>query len=122
MSHAVISFCFYLACGPMCGAAPASQPGLVKTEFVFKSAPFASCHASTIVETADGKLVTAFFAGSSENHPDVGIWVSRLIDGKWTAPVEAANGVQVEGPRQPCWNPALFQPKRGPLLLFYKVG
>ena len=56
------------------------------------------------VETADGKLVTAFFAGSSENHPDVGIWVSRLIDGKWTAPVEAANGVQVEGPRQPCWN------------------
>src|ERR1700686_4951668 len=79
----------------------ASQPGLVKSEFVFESAPFASCHASTIAETAGGRLVTAFFAGSSENHPDVGIWVSRLFDGNWTAPAEAANGVQKEGPRQP---------------------
>lgn len=100
----------------------ASQPGLVKSEFVFESAPFASCHASTIVETAGGTLVTALFAGSSENHPDVGVWVSRLIDEKWTAPAEAANGVQKESPRQPCWNPVLFQPKSGPLLLFYKVG
>jgi predicted neuraminidase len=100
----------------------ASQPGLVKSEFVFESAPFASCHASTVVETAGGRIVTAFFAGSSENHPDVSIWVSRLVDGKWTPPVEAANGVQTQGPRQPCWNPVLFQPKSGPLLLFYKVG
>jgi predicted neuraminidase len=54
---------------------------------------------------------------------DVGIWLSRHVDGKWTAPVEVANGAQEDGTtRHPCWNPVLFQPKAGPLLLFYKVG
>jgi predicted neuraminidase len=36
--------------------------------------------------------------------------------------VEVANGVQSVGPRLPTWNPVLFQPKTGPLVLFYKVG
>jgi predicted neuraminidase len=102
--------------------AVAAEPGFVSAEFVFESAPFASCHASTIVETMNETLVTAFFAGPREGNPDVGIWVCRQVDGKWTAPVEAANGVQPDGKRQPCWNPVLFQAKNGPLLLFYKVG
>ncbi|HKD37702.1 MAG TPA: sialidase family protein [Pirellulales bacterium] len=66
--------------------------------------------------------MAAFFAGSSEGDKDVGIWVSRLIDGRWTPPVEAARGEGVDGKRLPCWNPVLFQPKTGPLLLFYKIG
>jgi predicted neuraminidase len=33
-----------------------------------------------------------------------------------------ADGAQPDGTRQPCWNPALFQPRGGPLMLFYKVG
>ena len=33
-----------------------------------------------------------------------------------------ANGVQPDGKRHPCWNPVLFRPKTGPLMLFYKVG
>jgi predicted neuraminidase len=91
------------------------------SEFVYNSAPFASAHASTI-EEAGGVLIAAWFGGSSEGAADVGIWVSRRIDGKWTAPVEVANGVQADGRRLPCWNPVLFKPRTGPLTLYYKVG
>ncbi len=95
---------------------------LLKSEFIYETAPFPSCHASTIVEPAGGGLVAAWFGGTREKHPDVGIWVSRQIDGRWTVPVEVANGVQDDGSRHPCWNPVLFQPSDGPLMLFYKVG
>lgn len=83
--------------------------------------PTPECHASTIVETPSG-MVAAFFAGTHERHPDVGIRVSRLIDGKWSWPEEVVNGVQNDTLRYPCWNPVLFQPENGPLMLFYKVG
>ena len=98
------------------------QPGLLKSEFIYETAPFPSCHATTIVEPAAGGLVAAWFGGTAEKNPDVGIWVSRNEDGRWTTPVEVTNGVQTDGSRHPCWNPVLFQPKDGPLLLFYKVG
>jgi predicted neuraminidase len=99
----------------------AASPGVVREEFVFEKAPFPSCHASTLVETKDG-LVAAWFGGTRERNPDVGIWVSRHEKGKWTAPVQAADGKQSGDKREPCWNPVLFRPKDGPLLLFYKVG
>ena len=92
-----------------------------KSEFIYETAPFPSCHASTIAETPQG-LITAWFGGTHERHKDVGIWTSRLVDGKWTAPVEVANGVQTETLRYPCWNPVLFQMPGAELLLFYKVG
>lgn len=98
------------------------QAGYLKAEFVFEDPPFRSCHASTIVETSSG-LVAAWFGGSSEGNLDVGIWVSRHDGQSWSNPVEVANGVNdKERLRYPCWNPVLFQPKIGPLLLFYKVG
>ena len=99
----------------------ALEPGVLKSEFIYESAPFPQCHASTIVETREG-LVAAWFGGTYERHPDVGIWVSRNVGGKWTAPVEVANGIQSPTNRLPCWNPVLFQPGSGPLMLFYKVG
>lgn len=83
--------------------------------------PTPECHASTIEETPSG-LVCAFFAGTHERHPDVGIRVSRMVNGEWTWPEEVANGVQGEDLRYPCWNPVLFRPEGGPLMLFYKVG
>ena len=101
--------------------APVASPAIVTSEFVFERAPFPSAHASTIVETRDG-LVAAWFGGTKERDPDVGIWVSRHDGTRWSVPVEVANGVQPDGTRHPCWNPVLFQPSSGPLLLFYKVG
>jgi predicted neuraminidase len=99
-----------------------TQPGFLKSEFIYETAPFPSCHATTIVEPAGGGLVAAWFGGTAEGKPDVGIWVSRNDGGKWGAPVEVATGEQGDGTRHPCWNPVLFQPASGPLLLFYKVG
>ena len=96
-------------------------PGVLKGEFIYETAPFPQCHASTIAETKSG-LVAAWFGGTREKNPDVGIWVARHIDGQWTAPVEVANGVQGENVRHPCWNPVLFQMPEKSLLLFYKVG
>ena len=99
-------------------------------EFLFDKAPFPSCHASTIIETPAG-LVAAYFGGTAERAPDVCIWVSRNIDGKWLPPEKVADGVltaPVKGTagndmmRVATWNPVLFQPKEGPLYLFYKVG
>ncbi|HOW42010.1 MAG TPA: exo-alpha-sialidase, partial [Bacteroidales bacterium] len=95
---------------------------IVRTEYIWKtgdiSAP--SCHASTIAETKEG-LVAAWFAGSQEGDKDVGIWVSRNINGKWTTPVEVANGILNKLMRHPCWNPVLYN-SGNRLLLFYKVG
>jgi predicted neuraminidase len=94
---------------------------IVKSEFVFETAPFASAHASTIVETKDG-LVSAWFGGTREGAEDVGIWLSRHVTGAWTAPIEVATGVQPDRVRYPCWNPVLFQMPDNTLALFYKVG
>lgn len=107
-------------------AADAEQPGIVLTEFIYDSAPFPQCHASTLAETSQG-LTAAWFGGTHEKNADVGIWFSRRAVGSWTTPVEVANGVQftrADGTvqRHPCWNPVLFQPRSGPLMLFYKVG
>jgi predicted neuraminidase len=52
----------------------------------------------------------------------VGVWLSRFDGERWSEPKEVANGVENAQTRYPCWNPVLFQPEKGPLLLFYKVG
>ncbi len=102
--------------------AQTESPALVRTEFVFDEGPVPSCHASTLVEARDGSLVAAWFAGTAEGKPDVGIWTSRNTRDAWSKPVEVATGIQANQERFPCWNPVLFQPKEGALLLFYKAG
>lgn len=117
------SILLVLAAAPIFSpAARAGDPAIVRTEFIYATAPFPACHASTLAETADGDLVAAWFGGTQERAPDVCIWASRCHDGEWSAPVEVANGVQADGTRHPCWNPVLFQPRHGALMLFYKVG
>ena len=95
--------------------------GIITDEFIFDQASFPESHAATIEETPKG-LVAAWFGGTKERNPDVEIWVSRKVKGKWTQPVSVANGIQSAKLRYPCWNPVLYQVPGGELLLFYKVG
>lgn len=94
---------------------------VLQSGLIYEDAPFPSCHASTIAETPDG-LVAAFFGGTAERNPDVGIWVCRYDGIKWTSPYEVANGIMQDGSRLPCWNPVLFMTPEKKLLLFYKLG
>jgi predicted neuraminidase len=102
-------------------SALAADPAILKTEFIYDTGPYPQIHATTLAETPTG-LVSAWFGGTAEKNPDVCIWVSRFVAGKWMESVETANGVQPDGSRHPTWNPVLFQPKDAPLMLFYKVG
>jgi alpha-L-rhamnosidase len=97
------------------------RSGIVKDEFIFNLTSFPESHASTIVETPKG-LVAAWFGGTKEGYNDVGIWVSRLVNDQWTAPVEVINGVINDTLRYACYNPVLYQIPNGNLILFYKVG
>ncbi|NMC39147.1 MAG: exo-alpha-sialidase [Bacteroidales bacterium] len=95
---------------------------IVRTEFIYDSSSvwFPCCHASTIAETPEG-FIAAWFGGTAEGNPDVGIWISRFSDGRWTIPEMAADG-KTDSLRYPCWNPVLYFNGDEDLLLFYKVG
>jgi predicted neuraminidase len=97
------------------------RKGIVKDEFIYDKAPYPECHAATIAETPKG-LVASWFGGTKERNPDVCIWVSRLVNGKWTEGINVANGIQNDTLRYACWNPVLYQVPGGKLLLFYKIG
>ena len=99
------------------------QNGYLSSELIYamEGRQTEECHASTIEETPIG-LVAAWFGGTREGHRNVGIWVSRRGRHVWSPPIEVANGSEGEDKDYPCWNPVLFQPAEGPLLLFYKVG
>ena len=87
------------------------------SEFIYESAPFPSCHASTIVETAPGEFLAAWFGGTDEGKPDVAIWSSRKSKGQWSAPVELARE-----PNIPTFNPVLFFSADKTLWMYYKFG
>jgi len=97
------------------------QCTILKSEFIYEAAPFPSCHASTLVETEEGLLV-AWFGGTHEKHPDVCIYGSALINGKWSNPLQLADGIINASRRHPCWNPVLFRRENGDVILYYKVG
>lgn len=104
-------------------ASAADHPAVLSAGFINEKAPYPECHASTIVELAPGQMAAAWFGGTKERNPDVGIWFTRQEAGKWQPAVEVANGVQADGSKRlPTWNPVLFLPKGGPLTLFYKIG
>lgn len=99
-----------------------NRDAILLSETINDHAPYRSSHASTIVETTQHHLVAAWFGGTAERNPDVGIWVARRVQNGWEPAGEVATGVQPDGKRYPTWNPVLFQAPKGPLFLFYKVG
>lgn len=101
-----------------------ARSAILSSESIYpiEDRPTPQCHASTIVQTREGGLVAAWFGGVAESHPQVGIWLSRRAGGHWSKPVRIAGGLQPGGTSLPCWNPVLFQPAVGPLILFFKVG
>lgn len=111
---------FTLLCAGLFAQTPAIQ--LVKEELIFTNPPFASCHASSIVELGKQHLMATWFGGSAEGKSDVTIWIAEYKNGQWSAPKMMADGIIDATKRHPCWNPVLFKTKEDKLMLFYKVG
>ncbi len=87
-------------------------------EFLFEAGRyFASCHAATVVETLEGDLLCAWFAGTHEGHPDVAIWMARRHREAWGEPYIVA-----DVPGVPLWNPVFYRDAQGVIWLFYKVA
>ena len=112
-----------MAAGTPSAQPPGAQPpnAVLRDEFIGDQPRTPSAHASTIVETPIG-LLAAWFGGTREGAPDVGIWMSRYTGGRWSDATEVANGVQSDGRRFACYNPVLFYSADRVLHLFYKVG
>ena len=108
-----VVFAVILLC---CIARGWARQGFVAQD-IFTTAPFASCHASTLVELGNGDLLAAWFGGSAEGRPDVAIWASRHTPAGWSAPYEL-----VREPAIATWNPVLFHSADGRLWLYYKFG
>ena len=122
---AALALVMVIVCGvswPLGAARQTAGPAIVSSAFIYEHGPYPQVHASTLVETTSGRLLAAWFGGTEEGHPDVSIWVARHEDGRWSPGVKVADGVQDAATRHPTWNPVLFQPRGGPLMLFYKVG
>ncbi len=87
------------------------------SEFVFEKAPFAECHASTILELRNGDLLVAWFGGTREGSRDVAAWFARRNSAGWSAPAELARE-----PGAAIYNPVLFRTRDGAVWLSYKFG
>ncbi len=115
----MLKFLVSLSVAMLCISPVGLAQSLSVSEFIFEpgSTSFPESHASTIVALKNGELMAAWFGGTKERAPDVAIWGSRQVNGKWTAPVELEREKDV-----PSWNPVLFHTRDGRLWLYYKVG
>jgi alpha-L-fucosidase len=123
MTKSITLFLALLVTAGFLNGKPFKGTGAIRTsQFIYKEkdVSFPSCHASTLTETANG-LVAAWFGGAEEKAPDVCIYTSTCVKGKWKTPVMVADGID-NGKRFPCWNPVLFTRDNGDIVLYYKVG
>ena len=91
---------------------------IIRKEFIMaEPTPTPQCHASTLELLHDGTVVSAWFGGTKEGENDVGIWVSRRENGRWSAPALVSAERDI-----PHFNPVLYLEADKTLTLFYKVG
>ncbi|APO94701.1 sialidase family protein [Xanthomonas vesicatoria] len=105
--------------------APASPPSpIVLSEFIADPSPTPQAHASTLLETRNGRLLAAWFGGAHEGAADVGIWLTERDAQRWRPPRRIADGTRAttDGATVPAWNPVLFQSATGSVQLYYKLG
>jgi len=89
-----------------------------RVDYVFgDERDFAQCHASTVVQGSANTLLCAWFGGTKEKDPDVGVWMSAFDGGSWSKPVRTA---KVDDTAH--WNPVLFRDGEGIIHHFFKVG
>jgi predicted neuraminidase len=103
----------------------AAQFKIIDSGKIFNNPPFKNCHAVTIVETAPGTFLYAWFGGDQEGAKNVCIWGCYRYTNQqkqWGEIILLAKGQDSSGVAQPCWNPVLFKTAAGVLSLDYKVG
>jgi predicted neuraminidase len=122
MIPVLLPACVLLLLAGLSAQPPTARDAILATAIVNPDATYPECHASTVVEVSPGQFAAAWFGGTKERHPDVGIWFARREEGRWLPAVEVADGRQEDGRRFPTWNPVLFAAPGGGLHLFYKVG
>lgn len=103
-----------------------AQIEIMTNEFLYDTASFPSCHASTLTEAENGDILVAYFGGSYEGCKDVNIYLSRKKHNStfWENPIEIANG-EIEGTikeKKACYNPVLIKMPDNQIVLFFKVG
>ena len=69
-----------LGCLTSCQKNAAPELEILQEGFIYNQASFPQCHASTLVEAADGSIIAAWFGGEYERHPKVSIYQSKLTD------------------------------------------
>ena len=95
-----------------------STDSAINKDFVFgDKRAFAQCHASTLIRLKDGQFLVAWFGGTEEKNPDVGIWLSKGRPGNWSTPKEVAK-IREDAH----WNPVLQLADDGTIYLYFKVG
>jgi predicted neuraminidase len=87
------------------------------SEFISDRMPTPSCHASTLVELANGDLLASWFGGTREGASDVAIWQSRRTASGWSPPRAV-----IREPDIATYNPVLFHSANGVLWFYYKFG
>ncbi|OBR62230.1 neuraminidase (sialidase) [Paenibacillus oryzae] len=75
-----------------------------------------TAHAPSLIETADGGLLCAWFAGSFEGSGDISVVVSKLdpVEQVWSVPETVSKGVDRSEQ-----NPAFFRSPEGSIWLIY---